>query len=175
MLSFEELKKLKKPRTHTVQIYFEDEPVERLNRLQREKARLNLQGDKAPKAQHRQLDVEIEQAKADVRETSAEVTLQSIGRLRWEELVDSCPPEEEDHLEARRQMNKSEKDTTIRADFHFADFAPKLIAASAVEPKMTEKQVRELMDEWNGPEFVELFEAAMVVNTTRRAADWGKG
>lgn len=91
----------------------------------------------------------------------------SIGRKRYDKLIHDHPATEEQHREHKEQYGQ-------RAPHNIDTFAPALIAASCIEPEMTIEQVTELFDEWNPAEVMDLYTAALEVNTQRRVVDLGK-
>lgn len=95
------------------------------------------------------------------------IKFRSCGRKRYEEILDAHPPTEEQQRKAKEQGGEAAWDSET--------FPVALIAASAVEPELTEDQVRELFDEWNNAESQMLFLAAFRVNTNRRVPDLGNG
>ncbi len=80
----------------------------------------------------------------------------AVGHKRYKALLDAHPPTDEQKQDENHPPYNSET------------FPIALIAASCVEPRMTEEQVQELDDEWNTSELVPLWLAAIEVNTQRR-------
>ena len=85
-------------------------------------------------------------------DTTAVIRFEALGARAYDELV------------AAHQADKKPG-----APFNAETFAPALVAACAVEPVLTEDQARELLDEWSVAEALDLFNAALRVNTTRAA------
>lgn len=104
---------------------------------------------------------ELEAARSAVDEATVTVRLRSMGRLAYERLLDAHPAPPEQIAAAKA---KGETPMPYNAD----TFPPALIAASMVEPELSEADARQLWDEWNGGEASELFMAALTVNTSRR-------
>lgn len=106
----------------------------------------------------------------EMEENSAIFTFRSMGRIPYEELVAEHQPTKSQRDEARRLGNGS---LTYNPD----TFPPALLAASAVEPPMTETEAKELWNDpaWNQSELLTLFFCAMGVNQNRRIVDLGKG
>jgi hypothetical protein len=102
-----------------------------------------------------------------VEATSVQMTFRSIGRKRYDALVREYPADEKTNEEHKEQFGN---DAPYDAD----SFSVALISRSCIEPQMSEDQVRELRDEWNTAEYIELYTTALEVNTQRRVADLGK-
>lgn len=98
---------------------------------------------------------------------SVTLRFRSIGRRNYDALIGAHP--------ATEQQKADAKATGAGEPPYDADtFAPALVAASCIEPVMTLDQVRELWDEWNTAEVLDLWVAALEVNTQRRVVDLGK-
>lgn len=115
-----------------------------------------------------QLEATVDARRADVEAHSMTLVFRSIGRKRYDKLVNEHPPSDEQNAEYQ-QVHKQ------NAPYDDEHFAPELVAESCVAPKMTVEQVTELFDEWNNAEIIELFVAALKVNTQRRVVELGKG
>ena len=101
-------------------------------------------------------------AKTALEAETVELRFRSIGRKRYDELVRAHPPTEEQKAES------------ADAPYNVETFSAALIAASCIEPVMTEAEVAELADEWNVAEYMQLWVAALEVNTQRRVVELGK-
>lgn len=90
------------------------------------------------------------------------VTLQSIGRKRYDELVDKHPPAD---------------DATDGYPFDRSTFYPALIAASIanLEEPLTAEQAAQLFDEWPMPIVKQLIDAAMELSASPDIWSPGKG
>lgn len=111
---------------------------------------------------------ELADAETMLREHAVEVVFRSIGRPSFERLRLSCPPSDED-LKAAREKGEPAPEYDVET------FAPKLIAAACVEPKMTVEQVESLITEhgWNAGEYAHLFQLALLAQQSRRLAGLG--
>ena len=103
-----------------------------------------------------------------VAEATATMTFQSIGRKRYDGLVDAHPPTEQNREEAKQR----DEDPPA---WNPETFMPALVRASCAEPELSEEDVQSIFDEWNQGELLELWQAALYVNTQRRTANLGKG
>lgn len=171
--TFDELKKRKKPRQEIVKIYLEDGPVNAHRDAARLLARLEMNSKTNPK-QLADARKRVDTTKAALDEVTMEFVFEGIGRKAYEALINEHPPTEEDHETLRKEMGK-EGDKKVKADFSFDTFAPALIAASLADPDLSAEQVGELFEEWNNQELIELYQAAMSCNNTRRVAALGEG
>lgn len=106
---------------------------------------------------------------AEMEENSVSFTFRSIGREPYEELVQDNQPTKQQRDEARKAGGS--------LTYNPETFPPKLLAASSVEPKLTEAEAKELWNDpnWNQAELMSLFLCAMSVNQNRRVVDLGKG
>lgn len=102
--------------------------------------------------------------KALVAET-VEMRFRALGRKRYDELVRAHPPKD-----IAGEDGKVKKSTD---PYEYETFAPALVAACCVEPEMTVEQATELFEEWNAGEVMELWVAALSVNTQRRVVEFG--
>ena len=180
--TFDHLRK-KQPLELRIPVYLEQEPVERLTKLQEdlEAARAhdrvvaeqmrqstNTPVDLAPSQEVTRLVAEVDGAETAVRESTVTVVIRQIGRKRYDALIDAHPPTDDEKAEAVKAGLEP-------PPYNAETFAPALISASCAEPLMTVEQVQELFDEWSTGEINELFAAALAVNTGRRTVDLGKG
>ena len=179
--TFDHLKK-KQPVTRRVAVYLSDDAVTAHVEAQAEyeRARLLAQGlassmgDDAAKTLAEFVDDAVrpereayEKAAAALEAETVWLTFKALGTKRYDEIVKTCPPTEEQKTEHREL-------TGADAPYDIETFAPALLSASCVEPSMTEAQWRELLDEWNAAEVVAVFSAAIEVNTQPRDPHLGK-
>jgi len=100
---------------------------------------------------------EVAEAKRAVRDIEAEIeasqrefTFQGIGNKPWQDLKRAHPPSEAQRREGL--------DTDIEA------FAPALIAAASLDPKVSPAQAQKMMDRFPPGEFGKLYESALEAN-----------
>lgn len=108
-----------------------------------------------------------ERARVGVEEASVTLRFRSIGRKAYDALVEAHPISDETKA-------KAESDGQPVPPYEPDTFAPALVAASCVEPEMTLDQVLEIWDAWNLAELLDLWAAALEVNTQRRVVSLGK-
>lgn len=111
----------------------------------------------------------LEALSDEAEEASEDFTFRGIGRQGFERLIDTHEPTKDQRAKARKE--------NAEIQWNPETFPQALVAASLVEPDLTEEEVHEIWDsdEWNQAELLELFSAALEVNTTRRTASLGKG
>lgn len=171
--TLDHLRASKKPVTDTVVIPLDSSLAEKYNAAKGEYefARTRLQGKPD--------DVGLQNLYADAEEkflalheqmedNAVSFTFRSIGREPYEELIDQNQPTKEQRDKARKAGGQ----LTYNPD----TFPPKLLAASSLDPKLTEAEAKELWndDRWNQAELMSLFLTAMSVNQNRRVIDLGK-
>ncbi len=105
-----------------------------------------------------------DKARKALETETVEMRFRALGRKRYDELVRAHPPAD---IKAEDGTVKKSTDP-----YEYETFAPALVAASCVEPGMTEDQVQTLFDEWNAAEVMELWVAALSVNTQRRVVEF---
>lgn len=183
--TFDHLRK-KEPMERTVDIVLNDRVTKEVEEAQQALSSARFELASLPTVSDEMLDterkrVESDRAKAEAKVTECEEALEAarealaedtvelrfraIGRRAYDALLNEHPPtpaQEEEAKEAGNEIIYNE-DT----------FPQALIAASCIEPQMTEEEVNVLWDEWNSTELGALFLAAMTVNTSRRVADLG--
>lgn len=158
----------KKPLEHTVTILLDPQLADATDkaaqavrdaeieeRVFRESADRSAYAEKA--ATLKKAQAEQAAALALARDESVELHFRAIGRLAFDDLLSKHKPEPGDPANA--QWAKT--------------FLPSLVSATLVDPVLSEAEAQELMDSWNIGEAMELFNAAYMVNTSRKVADVG--
>lgn len=113
------------------------------------------------------VEAEREAARHAVRDASVTLRFRSIGRRGYDTLV-------EDHQVSDEGRQRAQDEGKPVPPYEVDTFAPALVAASCVEPLMSVEEVLELWETWNTAELMELWVAALEVNTQRRVVDLGK-
>lgn len=177
--TYDRLRK-KQPLEVRVQVYLEDEPIQRLTRirddLEKARTRHRVASDQLeasgtpvePSADVARLEAQEAEAEEAVRGSIIEVVVRQMGRKRYDALVDAHPVTDE-------QKEAAKADGLEPGVWNGDTFPAALISASAAEPLMDPEEVQVLLDEWTTAECTELFTAALAVNTGRRTVDLGKG
>lgn len=112
-----------------------------------------------------------EAAEAEYESAAREMVVRSIGRPAFNKLADKHPATKEQKADVRKQNPGAE----LR--FNPESFPQALLAASLIDPRMTEKQVEKLFsnDAYNDAELNTLIGAALEVNQSNRVVSLGKG
>jgi hypothetical protein len=178
-LTWDHLKKVKKPLEIRVPVYTDGEPIERLEKVRieleaaktRSLALKGTPGEAVAKADLDRLEAEEADAVAAVKATTKHFVIRKItprGRKRYEETVEAHPPTDEQVAEAKANGQD-------RPPYNAETFAPALLSMSCSEPLLSVEEATELFDDWSITECSELFSACLAVNTGRRTVDLGKG
>lgn len=109
----------------------------------------------------------VEDAEIAVKAATEWILVRSVGRKAFEEIVQTHPPTDEELQEATDNGEPA-------PPYASEPFTIALIAASAVDPVISEEQAQEIYDDWNTPEILELFTACLAVNTQRRVMQLGE-
>jgi hypothetical protein len=169
----------KKATTETVEIVLDPELAEELAEARKTRdaaaarASVRTTDSEAP-AQMWEAEETVARLERKVEEEEVAVyfTFRSIGRAAFDSLVAAHPAGAEQRARLKRFGVNAED-----VPWDEESFPPAIIAASLVEPKLTEAEVRALWhaDNWNQAELSALVIAAIKVNGVRRTADLGKG
>lgn len=160
----------KKPVTRTVTIVLDGELADRWNEakaaLDEAKAADDRASTEVTRLKLADAEAALEELQPSVKDATIEMTLQSLGRRGYQGLIELHPPTKVQKEKARKRGNND-------LDNNPDSFPPALIAASLVDPKMTEEDVAELFasEQFNEIELAELYGAALMVNTTSKVID----
>lgn len=164
-ITFETLKKRKKPQTEEVPVCMDPKVAEEYARAKERTKIARSAYAKAPESLKEIKNEELETsllAEAKVKDRfDDEIVVfkfRAIGREPLDELISEHPPTDE-HLAQAKKEN-------VEIQFNVDSFPPALIAASCTSPKLTEAQAQEIWDseDWNSAELQRLYAAAMMVN-----------
>jgi hypothetical protein len=108
-------------------------------------------------------------ARDEARECSERFVFRSIGRTRFDALVEQHPPSEE-------QVAKNEREQKDRPAWNWDTFPESLVAASIQVPKHTAQDIKEMFasDDWSGAELDDLFATALAANQSSQVFQLGK-
>ncbi len=112
----------------------------------------------------------VEKARKAVEATTGQWLVSSIGRKATEELVTKHPPRDEDH-QALRDNGGGEN---AKAQYNADTYPAALIAASLVEPKLSEDEVARLIEEWTQGEYLTVWLGVLGVNQDSSLVGPGK-
>lgn len=109
------------------------------------------------------LETELEEANAAADEAAVSFTFKALGRRKFKDLVNACPPTPE-----TLERWKNTRFLGSAPEFELEKFMPRLVAASLVEPQTSESEVVELWEDpdegWSDAVWAELYDAAWKVN-----------
>ena len=110
---------------------------------------------------------EVDRLKELVESSTRQVLMGGVGRVRKRALLDEHPPRESDHAKAKEQGAQA-------AEFNLDSYPVALIAASLIDPQVTEEELEEITAEWTDGEFMMLWFAALEVNAESSLVGSGK-
>lgn len=172
--SIEEIMRLKKPHTVSVEISLDPEIAQAMweaeqeiedleKRLNRERARARSQTGKslADGSELQEIQKQIEAAEGrlealwdDAEGSIAEFVFQDIGRKRYDDLVSEHPPTAEE----KRQWEAEGGEGKLA--YSTESFPPALISATAIKPEIDLATATKICDEWGNGEVYKLMNAA---------------
>ena len=169
-LTLADIKRRKKGRIAKVTIQLDGEVAAQLEelreKLQEAKAEQRVSApDMGTKDKVAVLAREIEQMVESARDSEATFVFKAMGRRGYDELVSKHPPKKADRDIAKRLADETGQPHS--AEFDSDSFPPALIAASSLEPLMSETDAIALWNDpdWNGAELIKLFNTALMVNS----------
>lgn len=154
--TFDEIRKLRKPRTKTVWLPLHPDIGEQIAELDRQVRVEKMRDEKenrTPVAP--QLQRELDDLKLQAEESAVAWTFRELPRRQFRQLIEDAPS---DDPERRWDDDK---------------LAPPLLAAAAVSPELTVDQAREIWDEWGTWAAYALFSAAYEVQETPSRVPFG--
>lgn len=149
--SIEDILKAAKPREKTVMVCIRGDLAGEAERLQDELSRVSEDwepSDLTDVHPGRAIAEQLKAVHAQVREAEEPFTLRYIGDRAYSDLVAAHPPQSDEEA------------------FDSVAFPRALVAASCVQPEMTEEQVTELFEVINEGEIKKLFDAAWDVHNS---------
>lgn len=124
-----------------------------------EPERPNLDATEQQRAAYEQAHAEW---KAAVEDATVEFVVRSLSRRQYADLIESCPPTDEQIAEAKQKGEP-------RPDNNPDEFGPHLIAASIVEPEgITLEDAQTIWNEWPNGEVQSLANICLALNQTSR-------
>lgn len=172
--SYADIKKRKKPVVKKVIIALDGEKADDFNEARTKVEELSEMLKDDPRNKVLEADLAAAQEKFDLLKNDVsgdtiEFVFRSVGRRRYEEIFEECPP-------TAKQKQEAAKKNEDEPQWNPETFPPSLIAASILEPEMTEEDVYDMWEspDWNQAELTSLFLAALTVNAERKIVDLGK-
>jgi hypothetical protein len=158
-----------KPRSASKRIILDDGlrvAVEEARVALNDQRQIDLRGEGGLGSPLAELEQRLVDAEAAADEAAVTFTFQAIPRHRIAELVAECPPTTEQlerWMQAVRAMPLVNR-TPPEADD--AKYAPRLIAASLIEPESSDAEVLEMWEtgDWSDAIWAELYDLALSVN-----------
>jgi len=157
----------RKPRKKSVRLVLDGQSHAELelarNELKNLRLRERVDGkDETLASQIPGLERKIQELEADLITNAPLFTFQAIGRRKLDEIRSEHPPTEEqwDLYRERSKVNPM----VNAPSFDPQGLAPKLLAASALDPPMSIEEASELWDSLSDGESAQLYEAAWSVN-----------
>lgn len=169
-VTFDHMKSMKKPVRRTVRICMDSELAERVQEVERELQFTRIEADTNKEdaeiaARLAEQEARYKEAVDAATERSVKFVFRSIGRKSFENILRAHPPTEEQKKQAE---DRGEDPNDL--DWNPDTFPPALVAATLVEPDLTEEQVNEIFtsDDWSAAELSTLYQTAQeaqMVNT----------
>lgn len=157
--TFDRLRK-KKPVTKKMRVWLEDHPKP-------DESEFWPPTQEPTQSQRRAFDSATEDWLRRMDEDSVMIIMQSVGRRRYDQLIQAHPPTD-------AQMDDAEKKKVDPPSYNIETFTPALLTETIVEPQMTSDQIQVLFDDWGTGEIMRLFFAALEVNTGSKVDDFVK-
>lgn len=160
--------------TTTYTLVLDSEVADRWNAAEQAlaNAKLELERKQTDAARGAVADAEdvLDQIRPELAGATMELKLRSVGRQLYDELIEKHPATDEARKEAKKRGEQP-------PPFDAESFTVALLAASLVDPEMTEDEVQEMFDseQFNSAELTGLSLAAMSVNQTSKVVDIKKG
>lgn len=174
-LTYDHLKKRKKPVVRNVPIVLDSELADEFEAARDEVERISRrlatrEDDKGLISDLADAEDRLEALIAENEDNIVIFKLRSIGRQPLEDLIAEHGPTV-DQVKAAKKKGEDEP------HFNEDTYPPALVHASLIEPALELEDVIDMFDsdEWNHAELSELFMAALIVNQERRTLDLKKG
>lgn len=165
-----ELLKNKPPRTVKYTVVMDDEKAAQLEKLESQIIKLRRDRGQSAKGTINGLQKRADDLRAELRESSVDIVLSSVGRRKFDDLISDHPitPEQKKEM---IEAGVEEKDVP---SWNPETFPPALLKMSVTEPEdLSDTDIQAIWDDWNQSESGTLFQLAMMVNTQRRIVDLG--
>lgn len=122
--------------------------------------------DAAREAALAPLRAAVDECREQVVKSTRQLLVQAVGREHKEKIRLAHPPTDESHREAEAIGTK--------AEWEPKGYSIALIAASLVEPKLSEEELHALTEQWTDGEFLVLWMAVLEVNSDSSLVALGK-
>ena len=172
--SYKDLKKRKKPVITKVSIAMDSEQADAYNEAYYELNDVKGQLEEDPRnkellSRFSTLKGKVAELREEVEGNIAEFVFRSVGRRKFEDLLEECPATAKQKADAAK---RGEDEPSWDAD----TFPVMLMTAAVVAPQITEEEFFEIWEseDWNQAELMSLFLAALQVNQQRKVVELGK-
>ena len=148
--SFDEIRRQKKPNEVSIELLLDPErsrAIDELERRYEQQKRRDSKVNEAPLAPG--ILKEIEQLRDEIEADKAVFMFRDPGRKEFETLLEKHPPDKEE----------KESGLSWSAD----GFIPALLSLTAIDPKLSAIEAKEIYDEWGRGDVEALFDAALQV------------
>jgi hypothetical protein len=153
--SFADIKAMKKPNEVSVELILDPELTRTLTELERRlitEKRRDERENRAAKAPAIQKEID---ALADkVEEAKVEFTFKDPGRQKFDELVEACPPTDDDKKRAKDSGD-------VPPSWSPEKFVPGVLALASFDPDLTLDDAVEIYDKWGRGDVEALFNTAL--------------
>src|ERR1035437_5077976 len=174
-LTYDHLKSRKKPTVSRLPLCLDSDVADKLRTAEVEEVLAREAANERPQDRQEQIKLsDAQDALQAAREAAEQETVvfvfKSIGRPRWDALLDEHPATSKQRDELRKQG------VTGDLNYNADTFPQALVAASLTDPALTEDEVNDMFnsEEWNSGELTGLFETALMVNQQRRVVNLRK-
>lgn len=174
ILTAKDVKKRKKPMIRRVPVAMDGEKADEFNAAVSAVQEAKERQAEEPRNSHIaaelfELEERVKELREEMEDDVVDFVFRSVGRRRYEELVEECPP-------SKKQIADAKREGVDAPGWNPDTFPPTLIAAALIEPEYTYDEVFEIWEseDWNQAELVTLFMSAMAVNAERKVVDLGK-
>ena len=153
--SFADIKALKKPNEISVELILNPELTRVLTELQRR----HTQADRMDKKENRTKEApalakEIDALIDEIEDNKVEFSFKDPGREAFDELVDACPPTDED-------IKTGKESGEATPSWGPTKFVPGLLALTSFNPELTFDDAVEIYNDWGRGDVEVLFNTAL--------------
>lgn len=159
--TFDDLLK-KAQREKTITVYLDDDLARRVEELEQRERILSVND---PDSELPAVRDDLAQARLELAEHAVEMRFRGISKMQMDRLIRRYPATDDQRKEWRRNGLDGSP------PYDFDKYRPALVAATLVEPHLSEDEVLELWDSWNSGDTSLLFDAAADVCLFRRDVD----
>jgi hypothetical protein len=164
----EEIMSVKKPTQRSTRICLRPDLVEELNNLHAKNfdrsSRFKSLAEAPPDTRYQEA---IEALQAEIEEATVTFVFQGVGRRNFELMMQAHPPTDE-------QQERHKADTGEDLVWNTDTFPPALVAASSLTPKISKEEAVKIFEDWDGPDLLDIFNAAFAANQSKVNAPFFK-